>query len=70
VSKSSNWDTAEARGRRSDAPMDMAMEMAMAVTHITADTASTATLEPTESNKNMMRRRQSEALGSAIGPRD
>ena len=43
--------------RRSDAPMDMAMEMTTAVTSITAGTAGEATLELMERNENGKRRR-------------
>jgi hypothetical protein len=52
VSKRNDLDTGEPADGRSDAPMDMAMPVAMAVTHIAADTASTVTLEPTERNEN------------------
>jgi hypothetical protein len=50
VSERRGLDTGEAADGRSDAPMDIAMEVAMAVTSIAA-------LEPTERNENGKRRR-------------
>jgi len=57
-------------------PMDMAMEMATAVTSIAAETAGEDTLEPMERNGNGEQRRRSEGLeephgvrGSAACPR-
>ena len=61
-------DTDGAGDGTRDAPT--AMEMGTAVTPTAADTASTATLEPTERNKNGERRRRSEALPSAVGRGD
>lgn len=48
--------------------MDMVMEMATAVTPLAVDTASTATHELTETNKNGMCMRRSEAMARAVGP--
>jgi hypothetical protein len=42
VSDRSDLDTVEVGDKRSDAPMDMAMEIATAVSPIAVDTASTA----------------------------
>jgi len=64
VSERRGLDTAEAADGRSDAPMDMAMAMATAVTSIAAGTADEATLEPMGRNENVKRRR-SELLATA-----
>ena len=69
VSKTRGLDTGEAADGRSDAPMDMAMEMAKAVTSIAAGTAGEATLEPKERNENGKRRR-SEVPATAWALRD
>jgi hypothetical protein len=47
-SKRSSLDMGGAADRRCDTPMDMAMEMATAVTSIAAETAGEDTLEPME----------------------
>jgi hypothetical protein len=52
VSERRGLDTGEAADGRSDAPMDMAMEMATAVTSIATGTAGEAALEPMERNEN------------------
>jgi hypothetical protein len=49
----------EAADRRSDAPMVMVMEMAMAVTSITMETAGATRFEPMERNQSRKRRRRS-----------
>jgi len=49
----------------SDAPMDMAMEMAMAVTPIAAETAGADTVEPMERNENGKRTRRSAVPAAA-----
>ena len=46
---------------RSDAPMDMAMEMAMAVTYIAVETAGATIFELMERNENGKWTRRSEA---------
>jgi hypothetical protein len=66
----SDLDTGEAGDGRSDAPMDVAMEMAMAATPVAAETAGAITVEPMERNKNGKRRRRSEALASAVATSD
>jgi len=48
-SKRSSLDTGEAADGRSDTPMDMAMEMARALTSIASETVGEDTLEPMES---------------------
>jgi len=60
-SKRSDLDTGEAGDRRSDAPMDVAMEMATMATPIAAETAGAAIFEPMERNENGERRRMSKA---------
>jgi hypothetical protein len=57
VSERRGLNTGEAADGRSDAPMDMAMEVATAVTSIAAGTAGEAALEPTERDENGKRRR-------------
>jgi len=54
-SERSDLDTGEAGDRRSDAPVDVAMEMT------TAETAGATMFEPMERNENGKRRRRSEA---------
>jgi hypothetical protein len=63
VSESCGLDTGEAADGRSEVSMDLAMEMATAVTSIAAETAGEATLEPMEKNENGMRR-QSEVTAT------
>jgi hypothetical protein len=60
-SERSGLDTGDAADGRSDPPMDMAMEMAMAVTSITAETAGATIVEPMERHDNGKRRRRREA---------
>jgi len=57
VSERRGLDTGEAADGWSDARMDMAMEVATAVTYISAGTAGEAALEPMERNENGKRRR-------------
>jgi outer membrane biosynthesis protein TonB len=57
VSERRGMDTGEAADGRSDVPMDMAMEMATAVTSIAAGTAGEAALEPMERKENGKRSR-------------
>jgi hypothetical protein len=54
-SERSDLDTGEAGDKRSDAPVEVAMEMT------TAETAGATMLEPMERNENGKRRRRSEA---------
>jgi len=61
VSGRSVLDAGEAGKRRSDTPMDLAMEMATAATPIAAETADATIFEPMERNENTKRRRRSEA---------
>jgi hypothetical protein len=65
VSERSGWDTGGVSDWRSDAPMDMAMEMATAGIAIVAETADEATLEPMERNENAKRRWRNEVTGTA-----
>jgi len=60
-SERSGLDTEEAAEWIRDAPRDMAMEMATAVTSIAAETAGATVIEPMETNENGKRRRRSEA---------
>ena len=64
VSRRSDLDAGEAENGRSDAPMDVAMEMATAATSIAAETAGATLFEPMERNENGERRRRSEALAA------
>ena len=64
-SDTSDLDTAEAGDRRSDLAMDVAMEIAMMGTPITAETAGATTFEPMERNENGKWRRSSEAQATA-----
>jgi hypothetical protein len=57
VSERRGLDMGGTADGRSNAPMDMTMEMATAVTSIAAWTAGKATLEPRERNDNGKRRR-------------
>jgi hypothetical protein len=61
VSVRSDLDAGEAGNGRSDAPMDVAMEMATAATTIAAETAGAIIFDPMERNENGKRRRMSEA---------
>jgi len=67
VSERCDLDTGEAGDRRSDAPMDMAMELMRAVTP-TATGATT--VEAMERNENRKRRRKRDAPATAVAPRD
>jgi len=58
-SERSCLDTGEAADRRSDAHMDMAMEIVMAVTSIAAEWAGEESLVPMERNENGKGRRTS-----------
>jgi len=60
-SERSDLDVGEAGDVKSDAPMDMAMEMATAATSIAAETAGVTIFESMERNKNGKQRRRSEA---------
>jgi len=70
VSGRSDLDTGEAGDGRSNAPMDVAMEMATAATPVAAETAGTTIVEPMERNENGKRRRRSEAVATAVDPSD
>jgi hypothetical protein len=68
VSERSGLDTGEAADGRSDSPMDMAMEMAKAVTSIVEVTVGEATFQRMEKNENGKRRRsQVPATAWALG---
>jgi hypothetical protein len=68
VSESRGLGMGEAADGRSNAPMDMAMEMATAVSSIAAGTAGEAALEPMERNENGKRRRSKvQATAWALG---
>jgi len=60
VSGKSDLDTGEAGNGRSNAPMDVAMEMAMAATATAAETAGATIFEPMETNENRKQRNRSE----------
>jgi hypothetical protein len=62
VSVRSGVDMGKAAHGSWDVPMDMAMKMAMAVTHFPAETAYKDTLEAMERTKNAKRRRRSVVL--------
>jgi hypothetical protein len=64
-SERNGLDTGRAADGRSNVPLDMAMEMATAVTPITAGTADEDTLEPMERNENGKRSRRSEVPAAA-----
>jgi len=61
VSGRSDLDAGESGNERSNAPMDVAMKMAMAATSITAETAGATILELMERNENGKQTRKSEA---------
>ena len=63
-------DTGEAEDRRSDTPMEVAMEMVTTVTPIAAETTGVTIFEAMERNKNGKRRGRSEAPATALAPRD
>jgi len=52
VSERSDLDAGEADNGRNNAPINMAMEMATAVTSIAVETESATILEPMERNEN------------------
>jgi len=62
VSERSDLDTGVAGDGRSDAPMDLAMEMATAATPTAAETAGRTIFDQKERNDNGMRRMKREAL--------
>jgi GTP cyclohydrolase III len=68
VSRRSDMDTGEAGDGRSDLPMDMAIEMAVATaaTPIAAETEGTTIDEPMERNGSAQSNRRSEALVTAV----
>jgi len=70
VSERSDLDTGQAGDGRSDAPMDVAMEMAMAVTPITVETAGGTLIEPMERNEYGKPRRRSKAPPTTVAPSD
>jgi len=72
VSARSDRDTGEAGDGRSDAPMAVAMEKALAtaVTPLAAETAGETIVEPMQRNKNGKRRSRSEAQAIAVAPSD
>jgi len=61
VSGSSVLDTGEAGNGRSNAPMDMAMEMATAATAIATETAGATIIQPTKRNEIRKHRRRTKA---------
>jgi len=66
--RGSEWSglvTGEAADGRSDAPRDMAIEMAMPVTSIATETAGNDTLEPMGSTEKTKRRWRSEVPATA-----
>jgi len=66
----SDLDIGEAVDRRSDAPMDVAMEMVTMVTPIATETTGATIFEPMERNENRERRRSSEAPATTMAPGD
>jgi hypothetical protein len=66
----SDLDRGEAGDGRSDTPMDVAMEMAMAATPVAAEIAGTTIVEPMPRNENGKRRRRSGAVVTAVAPSD
>jgi hypothetical protein len=66
----SDLDMGAVGDRWSDAPMDLAMEMATAATPIAAETVRTITVELMERNENTMRRSRSKVLATAVAPSD
>jgi hypothetical protein len=65
ASQRSGLDTGGAADGRSDEPIDMATEVAMAGAAIAASTAGEDTVVPIESQDNAMRRRRSEVPPTA-----
>jgi hypothetical protein len=70
VSGRSDLDAGEAGDGRSDASMEVAMEMATAATPVAAETAGATIVEPMERNENGKRRRKIEAPATALAPSD
>jgi len=68
-SERNDLDTAGAGDGRSDAPIDVAMEMATTVTPIAAETAGGTIFEPMERNENGTQRKRSEATATAMDRR-
>ena len=58
-------DTGEAADGSSDAPREMAMEIATALSSIAAETAGEDTLQPREKNANRKGKRRSDVLATA-----
>jgi hypothetical protein len=68
VNERRGLDRGEAADGRSDAPMDMPMQMATAITSIAAGTAGEATLELMQRNENGNRSRSEDpAIAMALG---
>jgi len=65
VSERSELDTGDGR---SDVPIDVAMEMATAVTPSAAETVGATIVEPMERKENEKQRRRSEAQVTALAP--
>jgi hypothetical protein len=65
----SSLDTGAAADGMNATPMDMAMEMATAVTANAAETASEEALELMERNQDGKQCRRSEVKGDLLGPR-
>jgi len=65
VSERSSLDMRAAADRRSDAPMDMGIDMVTAVSIIAAETAGEASHEPMERNEHGTGRRRSQVLATA-----
>jgi len=70
VSERSDLDAGDAGEGRSDMPMDVAMQMAIAATPITVETAGGTIAEPMARNENRKRRRRSVALATSLPPSD
>ena len=70
VSGSSDLDMGEVGDGRSDVPIDLAMERALAATPLAAETAGATIVEPMERNGNGKQRRMSEALATGVAPSD
>jgi len=68
VSRRSDLDTGEVGDGRSDATMDVAMEMAMAATSIAVECAGRTIAEVMERNEKGMQRRRSEAIVTPFAP--
>jgi len=64
----SDLDIGDAGDGRSNAPLDLAMEMATAETPVNAETVRATIVEPMERNENRQRRRRSTVLATAVAP--